>query len=221
METRIYTIAKEFSLYPGARKISEGPYSGEFFRTSQLSKIVKECLDTNTKLVIDLDGTSGYNTSFLEESFGGLIREDRFRLDELNSVLEIKSDDEPYLLDEIRKYLDDAWRIQTMITRKRKVNRLKKQRAKTFRLTMRLIEVVLDVLHKKGVKNFKSFLSDRMGVRRSLIAKLFKGNGKFTVKSLVKMLDAAGLEIEIKFYDRSTLEPVEYISVSTIELTNK
>lgn len=221
MKTKVFSIAREFSSYPGPRKISEGPYSGELFQTSQLSKIVRECLETNTKLVLDLDGTSGYNTSFLEESFGGLIRHDRFSLDELNSVLEIKSDDEPYLINEIRKYLDDAWRIQILIARKRQVNRLKNTRAKTFRLTLRLIEVVLNALHKKGIENYSSFLSDRMGTRRSFIKKMFRCHGEFSIKSLVKMLDAAGLEIEIKFYDRSTLEPVEYISVSTVDLTNK
>jgi hypothetical protein len=43
-------------------------------------------------LLVDLDGTSGFGSSFLDEAFGGLIRSDGFRLSDLKSRLRVKSD---------------------------------------------------------------------------------------------------------------------------------
>src|SRR5215212_7406867 len=73
-------IASEFSTAPGPRNISEGKFSGEQFRKELLLPKVREACDKKSQLIIDLDGTSGYGTSFLEESFGGLIREDNLSL---------------------------------------------------------------------------------------------------------------------------------------------
>lgn len=38
------------------------------------------------------------------------------------------------------------------------------------------------------------------------------------MKSLVKLLDASGLEMEIKFFDRDTLEPINYLAVNTVDI---
>lgn len=63
-------IANEFSVFPGGRTSEDGPYSGEEFRT----KILIPALETKQNINIELDGTRGYDSSFLEEAFGGLIR---------------------------------------------------------------------------------------------------------------------------------------------------
>jgi len=65
-------IAKDFTDSPGGRLISQGPDSGELFRQNFLEKHFNE---TNDEIIeIDLDGVFGYPPSFLEETFGGLVR---------------------------------------------------------------------------------------------------------------------------------------------------
>src|SRR5665648_209293 len=69
-------IATDFSRIPCARFISEGDFPGEEFREKVLLPKLKDAIQKKEKLEIDLDGTAGLGTSFLEESFGGLIRID-------------------------------------------------------------------------------------------------------------------------------------------------
>ena len=102
------SIAKEFTTAPGPRYIREGKHSGEAFRVSLLLLRVREAIDAKEKLTIDLDGTSGYGTSFLEEAFGGLIRYNSFTLNQLDALLEFNSTEEPDLIDEINEYLREA-----------------------------------------------------------------------------------------------------------------
>lgn len=63
-------IANQFSPFPGGRYISDGEYSGEEFRT----RFLVPALKAREKIVLELDGTRGYGSSFLEEVFGGLVR---------------------------------------------------------------------------------------------------------------------------------------------------
>lgn len=72
---RTITIEKDFSNTPGGRYIKEGPNSGEEFRKNILLPIYKETIKNGEKLEINFDGCYGYATSFLEEAFGGLVRE--------------------------------------------------------------------------------------------------------------------------------------------------
>ena len=59
-------------------------------------------------MTIDLDGTEGYGSSFLEEAFGGLIRDDGFRVASLKERLTFKSDEDPSIPEEIDDYLMKA-----------------------------------------------------------------------------------------------------------------
>ena len=101
-------IATDFSSTPGPRYIVEGDWSGELFRKECLLPVVKKAIEEKNKLIVDLDGTAGYGTSFLEESFGGLIREEKIEYSEIVHVLEIKSMEEDYLIEDIKEYLKDA-----------------------------------------------------------------------------------------------------------------
>ena len=101
-------IAKEYTKTPGPRYISEGPFSGEDFRNIILCPRIREAIENNEKLIIVLDGTHGYGTSFLEEAFGGLIREDHIPYEKIVAIIEIISDEEEYLVDDIMQYLNDA-----------------------------------------------------------------------------------------------------------------
>lgn len=101
-------ISSDYAKSPGPRLIAEGKNSGEEFRKKILLPKLKEAIERSIRLEIDLDGTAGYGTSFLEESFGGLIREDGFDLQKLRDVFIFKSVEEPGLLDEINEYLEEA-----------------------------------------------------------------------------------------------------------------
>lgn len=67
---RKFSIAGQFSVYPSGRLRKTGPASGEAFRDDFLIKL----LEDTEPVEIDLDGTSGYPSSFLDEAFGGLVR---------------------------------------------------------------------------------------------------------------------------------------------------
>lgn len=103
-------IAKDFSKSPGPRYRNEGRYSGEEFRETVLSPKVVEAIRTSEQLIIDFDGTYGFGTSFLEEAFGGLIRIDNLSLQDLMRVIKFISIEEPDLIDEVNRYLNDAAR---------------------------------------------------------------------------------------------------------------
>lgn len=108
MESLKIKISRDFSISPGPRYIKEGKFSGEDFRKSTLSPKFSEAIRLGKKLIIDLDGTAGYGTSFLEEAFGGLIREEHFAMNQINSVIELISEEEPYLVEDINEYIEKA-----------------------------------------------------------------------------------------------------------------
>ena len=88
--------------------MKEGKFSGQEFRTSLLLPKLKQAIAAKCQLEVDLDGAAGYGTSFLEESFGGLIREDKVDLATIKQAVKFVSTEEPSLLDEIEQYLQDA-----------------------------------------------------------------------------------------------------------------
>jgi hypothetical protein len=63
-------------------------------------------VESHGRLLVNLDGAAGYPSSFLEEAFGGLARE--FGGDKVEAILEIVCTDEPYLVDQIKKYVRQA-----------------------------------------------------------------------------------------------------------------
>lgn len=102
------SIAKDYSDTPGPRAKGEGDFSGQEFLEKHLLPAFEQALSDKGTLLIDLDGTEGYATSFLEAAFGELAR--KYPSAEVLSVLRFKSDDEPYLIDEIKKYISEARR---------------------------------------------------------------------------------------------------------------
>lgn len=102
------SLAKDFSRTPGARKPEEGIYPGIDFRTEHLIPKLKEAIELKCRLLVDLDGVAGCGTSFLEEAFGGLIRNKDFTYEEVINTLEIKSEEYPPYKEEILSYIEDA-----------------------------------------------------------------------------------------------------------------
>lgn len=105
-------IAKDFSRTPGPRYETEGDFSGEVFRKTILLPQIQEAIATGHKLRIELDGTAGYGTSFLEEAFGGLIRVDGLPHDVIVAAIDIVSDEEKYLKEDILRYMEEAANAQ-------------------------------------------------------------------------------------------------------------
>ena len=66
----VIKISKDYTVNPGARYYDDGPFSGEDFFHLVLDKSFKSALDNHEKLTVDLDGTTGFASSFLSEAFG-------------------------------------------------------------------------------------------------------------------------------------------------------
>jgi hypothetical protein len=83
-------VAKEFSRFPGGRFLEDGEFSGQRFR----DEFLVPALETNSHVQVELDGTLGYGSSFLEEAFGGLVREAGFKPEEVlqNLILETSNE---------------------------------------------------------------------------------------------------------------------------------
>jgi len=97
-------VAKDFSDSTGGRVPMEGPNSGEEFRDNLLIPALN---NHSGKIFIDLDGTDGYGSSFLEESFGGLIRKG-FKADDLLNRFIFKSEEDDSYIDEVIRYIKEA-----------------------------------------------------------------------------------------------------------------
>jgi len=99
---------KDFSITPGSRYKDEGAraHSGQEFRENFLEDKFIEAIDKKVKLIVDLDGTIGFGTSFLEEVFGGLAR--KFGKKEVKETLDFISNEEPYLIKDIKEYIEHA-----------------------------------------------------------------------------------------------------------------
>ena len=109
MANMILNIPKDFSRSPGARYPSEGDDSGQEFREKLLSPKVKEAIDAGVQLKVILDVSAGYSTSFIEESFGGLVREGKYTLEQLRNTLILVSEEDPSYIDDIQRYMQNAW----------------------------------------------------------------------------------------------------------------
>ena len=78
-------IAREFTKFPFGRYRDDGDKSAEVFRED----ILIPALNDYDRVTVDLGGTNYYGSSFLEETFGGLVRQG-FTKDELKQKLRIK-----------------------------------------------------------------------------------------------------------------------------------
>lgn len=73
MEKEIECInVLDFSEFPGPRYNSQGPDSGEKFYVERLNPAFSKCYQARKRLLVNLDGTAGFASSFLDEAFGQL-----------------------------------------------------------------------------------------------------------------------------------------------------
>jgi hypothetical protein len=99
-------IVKDFSDAPMGRYEYEGPFSGELFRKTLLKPKYLEAVEKKEKLTVFFDGAFGYSTSFLEESFGGLVRE--LKSKEILNNIDLISNDDITVQGLVKKYVRKA-----------------------------------------------------------------------------------------------------------------
>lgn len=99
---------KDFSITPGSRYRDEGEkaHSGQQFREDKLEPIFDNQENKDSIIIINLDGTIGYGTSWLEEVFGGLAR--KYGSDYILKRIKLISNEEPYLIEDINEYIKHA-----------------------------------------------------------------------------------------------------------------
>lgn len=103
MTEKVISVARDFSQVPAGRLAGDGPYNGEKFREEFLLPALKN----NDFVIVDLDGVEGYGSSFLEEAFGGLVRNGYFTIELLNRKLNLRSSDRGWKI-EIQQYISNA-----------------------------------------------------------------------------------------------------------------
>jgi len=83
-ETFTISVVRDFSKRPyGRYPDPDGEFCGQNFRQKLLAPMLRK----HHKVHVDLDGYNRYGRSFLDEAFGGLIREEGFTLDQLKEKL--------------------------------------------------------------------------------------------------------------------------------------
>lgn len=104
MKTKIIKISEEYTNEPAGRYYSDGKFSGERFR----KEFLVDALNTYEKVIVDFDGTEGTGSSFLEEAFGGLVHELGFASTKLHEQLELISNEDGSVINEVWSYIDNA-----------------------------------------------------------------------------------------------------------------
>ena len=101
----------EFSPVPAGRTREDGPKSGEVFRDEHLVPALQEAGKEEKIVEVSLDGVEGLGSSFLEESFGGLIRKRDYTMEQLKKLLcfaEPKDPAYPPYIRLIWEYIEEA-----------------------------------------------------------------------------------------------------------------
>jgi len=106
-EIMYINIAKEFYKRPAGREKNEGNYTGQHFREQILTRKMKEAVNQHEILIVDFEGTTMMGSSFLEESFGGLVRVDKLKSSDILKFLKIENTRES-LKATIIKYIKKA-----------------------------------------------------------------------------------------------------------------
>jgi len=104
MAETIFSVAKDFSPFAGPRFTRQGPHSGEALR----SKLVRFLERHPGKVTVVLDGTKGMGSSFLDEAFGGLIRNEGWAKRDVEQRLRFQSRLDPSYLSTIIDSIERA-----------------------------------------------------------------------------------------------------------------
>ncbi len=83
----VINIAKDYTPNIGGRYIEDGEGNATEFREKFLVPLLKK----NEKIIIELDGVAGYASSFIDEAFGGLVRDENFSTEFVLDHIELSS----------------------------------------------------------------------------------------------------------------------------------
>jgi hypothetical protein len=95
-------VGSAFTRFPAGRYLEDGKFSGQRFRDDFLIP----ALERYREVKLYLDGTMGYGSSFLEEAFGGLVRQGLNKQDVLRRLILISEDRS--IIEEIQEYIAKA-----------------------------------------------------------------------------------------------------------------
>lgn len=98
---KVVNISQDYSKTLGGRWISLGEFSGEDFFKRVLEPSYLEAVKENSTLTIELDGTTGYPSSFLDQSFGELAR--KYGVENVNKALAFKAEVFAWVVDYIKQ----------------------------------------------------------------------------------------------------------------------
>lgn len=103
----VIKILTQFSESPGPRYCRQGKWSGEQFYHDILNQAFGEAYQNNEELIVDIDGTDGYMSSFLDEAIGNLVYD--FGMQIVIDKLIIISKEEPVWVKVIKKEVIPEW----------------------------------------------------------------------------------------------------------------
>lgn len=103
----IIKYVRDYALSPGPRYNEQGQKSGEDFFNSTLKDWFNEAKNSSRILNVVLDGTEGYLSSFLDESFGRLVF--FYGLDNVEKNLNIISNSAPGLKEKLLSWTFPIW----------------------------------------------------------------------------------------------------------------
>jgi len=100
MKTCTIDVAEKCGKFPFGRYRSDGEKSAEVFRDD----ILIPALDEHDEVTVDLSGTLYYSSSFLEETFGGLVRKG-YAKEDLQRKLKVMHRQLSSLVEEAEMYI--------------------------------------------------------------------------------------------------------------------
>lgn len=100
-------VLTDFSSFPGPRYCKQGKDSGELFYHSILNEKFAAAYKNNEQLCLDLDGTDGYMSSFLDEAIGNLVYD--FGEDVVKKTLIVVSNEENVWIQLINNQVLPEW----------------------------------------------------------------------------------------------------------------
>lgn len=100
MTNKTIYLTRDFNPRPFGRYREDGERSAQVFREDFLVPAIR----AHDRVTVDLSGTNYYGSSFLEETFGGLVR-DGFKMEVLEKKLVIVHGKLPSIVNEAWQYI--------------------------------------------------------------------------------------------------------------------
>jgi hypothetical protein len=91
MEKDMLILVSDFSTYPSGRDNRDGDFNGSRFRKEVLAPAIKDALARGCRVVVSLANVMSFGSSFLEEAFGGLVRDEKTSKQDIKRVLDVLS----------------------------------------------------------------------------------------------------------------------------------